>query len=141
MRRKPQVAPDAVTMALFGPGVADIETANAVADASQAKPSTATRSCRTAPRAKSPRGTTMMQAAPHSPPASTCHRYAGTKRGRKRTASTAHDVSNRVAAIPRPSIRTTAPDRARTPTARVWWRRHGHRPSTAARGALTLALR
>jgi len=34
--RKPEVAPDAATIALFGPGVADIETANATAEKNQA---------------------------------------------------------------------------------------------------------
>ena len=35
MRANPNVAPDDATMALFGPGVADIETANANAENSQ----------------------------------------------------------------------------------------------------------
>ena len=92
VRRKPQVAPEAVTMALFGPGVADIETANAVADASQARPSTATRSRRTAPRRKvrAYRRRCSRPSLPpreHGPP-----RHAGTKRGRKRMASTVHHV-------------------------------------------------
>src|SRR5579875_3362928 len=35
VRRKPKLAPDAATMALLGPGVADIATANDVAARSQ----------------------------------------------------------------------------------------------------------
>jgi hypothetical protein len=72
------VAPAAVTMVFFGPGVADIETANTVADARQAKPSTPTRSRRTAPRTKNPHGSTTMQAAP---PCSSPQAWAAQARG------------------------------------------------------------
>ena len=39
VRRKPQVAPEAVTMALFGPGEPAMDTANAVAEAIDASAS------------------------------------------------------------------------------------------------------
>ena len=50
---KPQVAPDAVTMALFGPGVAAMDTAKAAADIHQVSSSTIGTSATSRPGSRS----------------------------------------------------------------------------------------